>query len=155
AGVTIQAVPLGGGILPALKAKQVEAGVIWPLSSFKSVGSGEFRLIEDYGTTVRDTALDVWIATQDVIDKKPDVLKRWFEALSMAVAQMQRDEAGAIAFLAKYHEDTDQKALKSAYDSLIKTLRPDHVARVEWVDNALKLAAVAGVENLPRATDIT
>ena len=154
AGVSIQAVPLGGGILPALKSKQVDAGVMWPLISFQSVAGGDYRLVDDYGVLLHDTAFDVWIATQELIDKKPDVLKRWFEALAMAVTEMQRDEAGAIAFLAKYHDEKDPKALKTAYDGLIKTLRPDGFVKVEWVDNALKTATASGVENLPRAGDI-
>lgn len=153
-GGTIQAIPLGGGILPALKAKQIDAGVMWPLSSFHSVGSGDFRVVEDYGTAIRDTSMDVWIASQEIIDSRPDVLKRFIEALAKSAAEMQRDELGAIAFLAKYHDDKDPRALKAAYDGLIKTLRPDHFLRVEWLDSALKLAAAGGVENLPRASDI-
>jgi NitT/TauT family transport system substrate-binding protein len=153
-GASIQSIPLGAGILPALKAKQIDAGVIWPLGSFHAVSSREYRLVDDYGSAVRNTSLDVWVASQETIDKRPDVLKRWIEALNKAVTEMQRDEAGAIAFLGKYHEEKDPKVLKVAYDTLIKTMRPDHFARVEWIDNALKLAAAGGVENLPRAGDI-
>lgn len=153
-GVSIQTIPLGAGILPALKAKQIDAGVIWPLGSFHAVSSGEYRLVDDYGTLVRETSLDVWAASQEVIDKRPDVLRRWIEALNKAVTELQRDEAGAIAFLSKYHDEKDPKVLKTAYDALIKTMRPDHFAKVEWLDSALKLAATAGIEGLPRASDI-
>lgn len=153
-GAAILAIPLGAGILPALKAKQIDAGVIWPIASFHAVSSGEYRLVDDYGSSLRDTSLDIWVASQDTIDKRPDVLKRWIEALKLAVTDMQRDEPGAIAFIGKYHEEKDPKILKAAYDALIKTMHADHFARVEWIDNALKLAAAGGVENLPKASDI-
>lgn len=151
---TIQPIPLGAGILPALKAKQIDAGVIWPLGSLHAVASGEYRLLDDYSSSLKNTALDVWVASQEAIDKRPDVLRRWFQALTKAVTEMQRDEAGAIAFLSKYHDEKDPKILKSAYDALIKTMRPDHFARVEWLDSALKLAAAGGIDNLPRADAI-
>lgn len=150
---TIQSIPLGAGILPALKAKQIDAGVIWPLTSFKSVFSGEYRIVSDYGS-LKETSMDVWTASQELIEKRPDVLKRWVEAMNKALAKLQSDEAYALGFLAKYHEESDSKALKAAYDQMIKPMRPDHLVKAEWVDSTLKLAAASGVDGLPRAADL-
>jgi NitT/TauT family transport system substrate-binding protein len=151
AGGRIQAVPLGAGIEAALRARQIDAGVLWPLGSIRGVASGAFRLIADYGTLLPNTAMDVWVATQAMIDGKPEVLRRWLQAVRKAIVQLQGDRAFALRHLARYHEEDDQRVLGLAYEQLVLTLSPDGAPNAEWIDNALRIAELGGVSGLPRA----
>jgi NitT/TauT family transport system substrate-binding protein len=155
ANVTFRTIPLGTpGELPALKAHQIDAAVLWPLVSYRSTLSGDYRSIADFGVIMEPVLPDTWGASIAAIQKNPDALRRWLQANSMAIVYMQQHEDWTIDFLHRYTSEADPKVLKMTYDSIIKNMRPDGIMEPRWMTNSLALASDAGIEGLPGADKI-
>ncbi|MGE0745346.1 MAG: ABC transporter substrate-binding protein [Rhodospirillales bacterium] len=149
-GGEIQTIPLGGaGILPALKASQIDAAALWPNLSYRLIEGKEGRSLVDLGKEMPPNLPEVWVATDAMIAEKPDLVKRFLESIMKATAHMQKDEAYGVGYVKKYAEEKDDKVAKMAYDAIIKTARTDGKVEVEWLKNAYQLANLAGIADLP------
>ncbi len=155
ASVAMNTIPLGSGVLPALNAGQIGATVLWPLVSFKAITAGEVYELEDYGATAVDATFDSWVASTTAIDGKKEQLKAFLAGIGKVVKELQADQAKTMQILSKYHRENDEKVLKLAHEKLIGTMRSDNVIEIKGIDGALKMAAIAGVSNLPSAAEIT
>jgi len=155
AGITVTTVPLGApGVMPGLKAKQVDAALMWPLFSYQGVVDGEFRTIDDLGATMEPSIPEGWAVSAAMIDNHPDVLRRWLEANAKALIYMQSHEAWSEDFLKKYTEESDDRVAKLAYDNFIKKIPADGVMKPAWMQASLDLATAAGITGLPPADKI-
>jgi NitT/TauT family transport system substrate-binding protein len=155
AGITVQTIPLGApAVMPALKAKQVDAAILWPIFSYKGLSDGDFRSIDDLGTTMEASVSEGWAATNELIQNRPAVLRRWLEANSKAIIYMQTHEDWAIEFLKRYFDEKDEQVVKLVLDNFIKHINPDGVMKPEWMKASLELAASAGMETKLTADQI-
>ena len=149
-GATIRTIPLGTpGVLPALKAKQIDAAILWPLVSYRATVDGEYRSIADLGKIMDPVLPDTWGASETAIHDKPDALRRWLQANSMAMVYMKKNEAWTIDFLKRYTNEQDPRVLKMTFDTIIQGLRPDGTMDPQWMRNSLDLATDAGIKGLP------
>lgn len=149
AGVKAQTIPLGApGVMPELKAKQVDAAILWPLFSYKALLDGEYRSIADLGTLMTPSVSEGWAVSTKLIESKPDVVRRWLESNAKAIVYMQTHEAWSLEFLKRYHEEKDERAVKLVYDKFIKELHPDGEMKPEWMKASLDLATAAGLTGL-------
>jgi NitT/TauT family transport system substrate-binding protein len=149
-GGEIQTIPLGGaGILPALKASQIDAAALWPNLTYRLIDSKEGRSLVDLGKEMPPNLPEVWVATEAMINDKPDVVKRFLESVMKATVHMQKDAAYGVAYVKKYAEEKDDAVAKEAYEAIIKTARTDGKIEVEWLKNAYQLASLAGITDLP------
>jgi len=154
-GGDVQGIPLGGGgIIPALKSKQIDAAVLWPNLTFRLIAGNEARSLIDLGKEMPPNLPEVWVATQAMIDGKADVTRRFLESVMAATVRMQKDETFGLAYLKKYTEEKDDAIVKLAYDSVIKGARTDGRIEVAWLRNAYQLAETAGIGGLPPVEDI-
>jgi NitT/TauT family transport system substrate-binding protein len=154
AGITFKTVPLGTpGVLPALKNKQIDAAVLWPLVSYKNLLDNEYRSLVDFGREMEPVLPDTWSFRTEIIDNKPDVIRRWLSANSRAIVYMQAHEAWTIDFLKRYTKENDERVLKMTFDTIIKGLRPDGRMEPAWMTNSLALATDTGL-TLPPLKDI-
>jgi ABC-type nitrate/sulfonate/bicarbonate transport system substrate-binding protein len=155
ARVTVQTVPLGApAIMPALKAKQVDAGILWPIFSYKGIADGDFRSIDDLGATMKPSVSEGWAATADLITNRPAVLRRWLEANAKTIIYMQTHEDWAVTFLKHYFDEKDDQVVKLVVEKFIKHINPDGVMKPEWMQASLQLAASAGMETKLNADQI-
>lgn len=155
AGVTVQTVPLGApAVMPALKAKQVDAAILWPIFSYKGLADGDFRSVDDLGATMAPSVSEGWAASSDIIQNHPAVLRRWLEANSKAIVYMQNHEDWAIGFLKHYFDEKDDHVVKLVVEKFIKRINPDGVMKPEWQQSSLQLAASAGMETKLTADQI-
>ena len=146
AGISVQTVPLGApAVMPALKANQVDAAILWPVFSYKGLADGEFRSVDDLGATFEPSVSEGWAATDELIEKRPDVLRRWLEANAKTIAYMDAHEAWTLEFLKKYFDEKDDRVIKLVYDDFIKHINPDGVMKPEWMKASLDLAASANM----------
>jgi NitT/TauT family transport system substrate-binding protein len=148
-GITVQTVPLGAGVMPGLRAKQVDASILWPLFSYKGLLSGEFRSIYDLEAKMKPSVSEGWAVTETLIDTHPDVLRKWLAADSKAVTHMQTHPDWSVDFLARYFEEPDKRVSKIVFDNFIMKIRPDGTMDPEWIKEALDLAAASGIKVLP------
>jgi len=155
AKINFQTVPLGtGGMMPALRAKQVDASIVWPILSFKAFVDDEFRSVADFGVLMPPMLPDVWVTSDAIIKDKPDVIRRFLEGNGKALVYMQTHEAWSLDFLRRYTGETDDRVIKMTYDLVIKPMRPDGRIETEWMTYALGLAKAAGVTGLPEADGV-
>lgn len=157
AGITVQAIPLGApAVMPALKAKQVDAAILWPIFSYKGLADGDFRSIDDLGATMEPSVSEGWAASNELIQNRPVVLRRWLEANAKAIVYLQRheNENWAIGFLKHYFDEKDDHVIKLALDNFIRRINPDGVMKPEWMKASLDLAASAGMETKLTADQI-
>jgi len=145
AGITINTIPLGApAVMPALKAKQVDAAILWPVFSYKGLAEGDFRSIDDLGETMESSVSEGWAASNEIIQKRPAVLRRWLEANAKAIVYMKAHEEWSLKFLKGYFEEKNDRAIKLVFDNFIKHINPDGAMKPEWIKASLELAAGMG-----------
>jgi NitT/TauT family transport system substrate-binding protein len=155
AGITVQTIPLGASaVMPALKAKQVDAAILWPIFSYKGLADGDFRSIDDLGATMEPSVSEGWAASNELIQNRPAVLRRWLEANAKAIVYLQSHENWAIGFLKHYFDEKDDDVIKLVLDNFIRRINPDGVMKPEWMKASLDLAASAGMETKLTADQI-
>jgi NitT/TauT family transport system substrate-binding protein len=155
AGITVQTIPLGTpAVMPALKAKQVDAAILWPIFSYKGLADGDFRSIDDLGATMEPSVSEGWAASNEIIQNRAAVLRRWLEANSRAIVYLQTHEDWAIAFLKRYFDEKDDHVVKLVLDNFIKRINPDGVMKPEWRAASLELAASVGMSTKLSADQI-
>jgi NitT/TauT family transport system substrate-binding protein len=154
ANVNVTSVPLGGGVEQGLRSKKVDAAIMWPLGSYKGIGHGDLRAIVNLQTALGPTISEGVAASDDIISKRPDVLRRWLAATSKGLIYMQQHESWTITFLKKYFDDQDDKAVALVYSNFLKSIDPSGSMHADWQKTSLQLAAPSVVASLPPADQV-
>jgi ABC-type nitrate/sulfonate/bicarbonate transport system substrate-binding protein len=150
AGITVQTIPLGGnGLLPAIKNSQVDAIVLWPTFSFRALKDSALTDLVDLGKVMPPVVPDSVVASQEMIDKRPDVLKRYLQALMKAVDYMQKHEDYTKKFLAKYANESDPDVLDRAYREVMMEVHTDAMVKPEWIKTSLGLMQLLSSDPTP------
>lgn len=142
--VSINTVPLGGGVVPGLKAKQVDAAVVWPIYSYKSIIDKSLEPIFSLGDNLPPSISEGVAVSGDMINKHPDVLKRWLLATSMTVSYMQSHEDWTESWLKEYFKEDNVEVARTVYKDFIMNVRADGLMKKEWMDESLKAAQFLG-----------
>jgi NitT/TauT family transport system substrate-binding protein len=144
AGVKIQTIPLGGGgLLPGLKAGQVDAIVFSAVVSLRALTSGDARSILDLGKTMIPTISDVYVASQEMLDKRPQELRATLAAIYRALHYMRENRAWTVAFLKTYAKTDSDQIAGTLFDQVINGISSDGTIEQKWVEDSLHLAARA------------
>ena len=151
-GAKIQTIPVGGGgMVPALQGGQVDAIAMFPGLSLKLYSTGEARSLFDFGRDMVPTMPDVLAASQDMMDKKPEVLKKTLGAVFKAVGHMKANRDWSLKFLKEFTQEKDDKVNELTYDAVVTQLSQDGTTRTEWLANSLGIAAkVWGLDDLKK-----
>jgi NitT/TauT family transport system substrate-binding protein len=143
---------VGNGAIAALQSKRVDAAVVAPAGSYASIIGGDMRAILALETALPPMVFQGVGATQDMIEKRPDVLKRWIAATSKTVDYMQTHEAWSIDFLKQYLDTSDDTIVHLIYDDYIRKINMPGTMHPDWMRAALpagaKPVAQADVENV-------
>jgi NitT/TauT family transport system substrate-binding protein len=152
--ISVTSVPLGGGVEAALRSKKVDAAILWPLGSYKGIGHGDLRVVVNLRNALGPTVSEGVAASDDLITKRPDVLRRWLAATSRGLIHMQQNESWTVAFLKRYFDDQDQKAIELVYSDFLKSIDPSGAMHGDWQKTSLQLAAPNIVASLPPADQV-
>ncbi|MDR5761105.1 ABC transporter substrate-binding protein [Caballeronia sp. LZ035] len=154
AGAPVNRIPVGGpGMVPNLLSGNVDAIVAYPPLSYKMLQAGTGRSLVDFGKAMPANVPDVWMASDEILAKNPDGVKKTLVALYSAVVYMQAHPEWTIAFIQK-QTGLPPEIAKLEYDNTIKGLSPDGSIKAEWVEESLKLAKLAGMNDTPPAKDL-
>lgn len=141
-GVTVQTIPVGGGgLVPSLKTGQVDAIILFPGVTYRLLLAGEARSIFDFGKDSEPSLPDLWVASQDMIDKHPEQVRAFLGAVYRAVDYMQKNRAYGIPLLKEFTKEENEKALQMTYDDVTMRQSKDGVIQRDWVE---RMVAVAG-----------
>ena len=144
AGITINTIPLGGGVVPGVKAKQVDAGIVWPIYSYKAIADDTLRPVFSLSEKLPPSVSEGVAVAQDMIDNHPDVLKRWLAATSETISTLQSDEPRAEEVLKDYFKENNPQVLKAVYKDFIMNIHPDGVMKKEWMEDSMQAAEFFG-----------
>jgi NitT/TauT family transport system substrate-binding protein len=144
AGVSIQTIPVGGGgMAPALNSGQVDALAMFPGTSLKLVATGEARSLLDFGKEMEPTLPDVAVASQEMIDKRPEQVRGMLKAFYKALGRMCTDRAFGLPFLKDFTKESDDKVNELTYNSVLCQQSRDGLIKPEWMANSLGIAGKA------------
>jgi NitT/TauT family transport system substrate-binding protein len=149
-GAKVQTIPVGGGgMVPALRAGQVDAIAMFPGLSLQLVATGEARSLMDLGKEMEPTLPDVIVASQEMMDKRPQAVRGTLAAIYKAVAHMRNNRDWALKYLKNFTEEKDDKVNLLTYEQVVVPLSQDGVVKPEWISNSINIAAkVWGLDDL-------
>ena len=149
AGGAITRVPLGGaGLVPNLLSGNVDAIVAYPPLSYRLLLSGDGRSLVHFGEAMKPNLPDVWIASDAIIQKNPEGLRKAMVGLYSAIVYMQSNPEWAINFIMK-KTGLDRPIATEEYNNTIKGLSADGMFNEAWMAESLKLATLAGIKDVP------
>jgi len=150
AGVQVQTIPVGGGgMVPALRGGQVDAIAMFPGLSLQLLATGEARSLVDLGKEMVPTLPDVIVASQEMMDKRPDAVRGTLAALYKTVGYMHDNREWALKFLKEFTKEKDDNVNVLTYEQVVRQLSQDGIVKSEWVANSINIAAkVWGIDDL-------
>ena len=141
AHISIRTIPVGGaGLIPSLKNNSVDAVVAFQPLSFQLLAGGA-RPVVDYVKEMPPSLPESWVATQDMIDKRPDDIRQTLGAFYKAVNYMRTHKTEAIGYLKKYAKQEDQKVLDLVFENATMHESTDGVIKEQWVKDGLSIMA--------------
>lgn len=144
AGVSFKQAPLGAGaLIPSLRGKQVDAIIFSALLTMREVIGGRARTIAEIGKDMPETMANVYVASQEMIDKRPDDLRAVLRVIYGTLAYMKENRAWSLEYLKDFAKSDDEKVTSALYDQIIPNLSADGRIEAKWIDDGLKLAARA------------
>jgi NitT/TauT family transport system substrate-binding protein len=150
--ITVSTVPLGGGVVPGVKSKQVDAAIVWPIFSYKSMVDGSLGPVFSLGEKLPPSVSEGMAAHEDMIEYRPAVLKRWLAATSETISHMQADKAWTEDFLKEYFKEDNPQVLELVYKEFIMHIRANGLMKKEEMEDALQAAQFLG-DNEPLSPD--
>jgi NitT/TauT family transport system substrate-binding protein len=141
AGVTIQSIALGGGgLIPALRTNQVDAIVAFSPLSLQLLTTGAGRAIVDYNKEMPPMLLDAWVASQDMIDRRPEQIRAFFREFYRAVEYLQNNRTQALEWLKQHTLVDDPKVLELAYKETTMLQSLDGAFEDKWIADSLEMS---------------
>jgi NitT/TauT family transport system substrate-binding protein len=148
-GVQVETIPIGGAqaVYAAMLSGQVDASINSTPLSLRGLAAGEVRSLFDYGKEMPPNSFDVVVASDAIIDRQPQAVSNYLKALFEAVHYMKQNRDASIEFLVNYNK-TDRASAERDFDAIIMTMPNSVEIKKEWLENALGLAALAGLKDL-------
>ncbi|MBL3558992.1 MULTISPECIES: ABC transporter substrate-binding protein [Marinobacter] len=144
-GIEIETVPVGGaGMIPALLSDQVDAISAFSPLTYRLIVSGDGRSLVDYAKDMPPTLPDVWVASQDMIDDRPEQVEGVLRAMYRATRYMQKNRDYSIDFLRKFTGEEDPEVLRLEYEVGIMNRATRANIEPEWLKASLGLAGDSG-----------
>jgi NitT/TauT family transport system substrate-binding protein len=143
AGVKFQEIPLGAALVPGLRSGQVDAIVFSALITLREIDAGQARSIIDLTTEMPLTLANVYVASQEMIDKRPQELRAALAAIYEALAYMRQNRDWTLGYLKEFAKSDNERLNEQLYNHVIKELSPDGRIDKTWIANGLALAARA------------
>jgi NitT/TauT family transport system substrate-binding protein len=141
AGISIQTIPVGGGgLIPSLKNNAVDAVVVFQPLSFQLLAAGA-RPLFDFAKEMPPSLVESWVATHDMIDQHPDIIRKTLGAFYKAVNYMRTHKTEAIGYLKKYTKQEDPKVLDLVFENATMQESTDGLIEEQWIKEGLSIQA--------------
>jgi NitT/TauT family transport system substrate-binding protein len=91
---------------------------------------------------------DVWVASQETMEKKPEVVKKTLAAFYEALDYMRHNRPWALEFIKKLTNEQNEKVVELSYEQgTLKQSTDGHITSA-WVQNGLDLGIAGGMSAL-------
>jgi NitT/TauT family transport system substrate-binding protein len=147
-------VPLGGGgLVPNLRSRNVDAIVLYSPLSFQLMTAKQARVLVDYTSAVPPNLTAGWIATQAMIDAHPETLQKALNALYGGLAYLRGNRQRAIDLIAEIDEiPADIAGME--YDNTTLKLSTDATIKLDEVERSLQLSRLGGMTDMAPADQL-
>jgi NitT/TauT family transport system substrate-binding protein len=149
-------VPLGGGgLVPNLLTGNVDATVLYSPLTYQVMQAKQARSIADFGAEVPEHSTGSWIASDKLIGEKPQVVQKALNALYGGVAflRSEKNRSVAVKLIAEIDEIPEPIAA-AELDNNIAKLSATGEFKKEWMDRALEMARLIGMNDLAPVGEI-
>lgn len=152
--VEFNRIPLGGGgLVPNLRSRNVDAAVVCSPLSFQLEQSGQARILIDFSTAIPAHVATVWITTQSLIERDPALIQKALNALYGAVQWMHGNRDAAVTLIAEIDE-VPTEAAAAEYENTILQLSADGAMKLAGIEYNLQLSRLSGMTDLATASDV-
>jgi NitT/TauT family transport system substrate-binding protein len=152
--VRFDLLPVGGGVVPNLRAGNVDAAMLWPPLSYQMLDSGELRALYDFTNALPRMALDSWMVSERIVKEKQGLVQKALNAIMGGVIVLQSDREFALKLISEIYE-VPQSVAVSEYERTILKLSTDGVITEEVVAKYLEFAKLAGITDMAPAALVT
>ncbi len=143
----------GGGLVPNLRSRNVDAAVVYSPLSFQLEQAGQARVLIDYAEAIPPHVSTVWITTQPLIERNPALIQKGLNALYGAVRWMRANRDAAIALIAEIDE-VPTAAASAEYETTILKLSTDGAMPTDGIEYNLQLARLGGMTDMATAAEV-
>ncbi len=143
-------VPLGGGgLVPNLLTGNIDATVLYSPLTYKVIEEKLARPIIDFGAAIPAHSNASWIASDKIINERPNVLQKALNGIYGGMAYLCADANRAIAvkLIAEIDEIPEAIAAREL-DGNIKHLSRTGEFQLDWMERALSMARLIGMTDL-------
>ena len=147
-------VPLGGGgLVPNLRSRNVDAAVVYSPLSFQLEQSGQARVLIDFADAIPAHVNTTWITTQPLIDRNPALIQKGLNALYGAVRWMHANRDASVALIAEIDE-VPPEAAAAEWENTILKLSADGAMPLAGIEYNLQLSRISGMTDMAPAAEV-
>ena len=155
AGVTVETVPVGtSALISALKAGDIDAATANSTVAGRLLFSGEGRSLADLGEELPPVLPDVWVASQAMLDSRPEIARAVLEAIYKATVHLQENRDFALGYLKDFTRLEDDELIERELDVVIAGRSVTGEMDPAWLEASLALAALIGLDELPPVSEL-
>ncbi len=143
----------GGGLVPNLRSRNVDAAVVYSPLSFQLEQAGQARILIDYAQAIPAHVSTVWITTQPLIDRNPALIQKGLNAIYGAVCWMHANRDASVALIAEIDE-VPTEAAAAEYENTILKLSIDGAMPLEGIEYNLQLSRLGGMTDMASAPEV-
>jgi NitT/TauT family transport system substrate-binding protein len=142
----------GGGLVPNLRSRNLDAAVIYSPLSFQQMRAGQARSLIEFATAMPKHCVGGWIVPDRLIDQRPQAVQGAVNAIYGGLAWLHANRESAIALIAENNEIPAEIA-KIEYEETILKLLTNAELKQEDVATALELSRLGGMTDLAPAEE--
>jgi NitT/TauT family transport system substrate-binding protein len=142
----------GGGLVPNLRSRQLDAAVVYSPLSFQQMRANQARSLIDYSTAIPKHTVSAWIASDRMIRDRPDAVQAGVNALFGGLAWIRANRAPAVQLIAENNEIPADVAAIEYEETMLKLLTDGRLDR-DQTAFALELARLGGMTDMAPAED--
>lgn len=148
--VSFLSVPIGGGGIGALSAKQIDAMVVAPILAYKLLsGHSAYRALIDFGKSKDPFLPGTFAAASGFLAKHGTAVRGFLKADYRAAAYLGAHKAYAIKVLEKFTHEKDPALLETEFKHVILKLGTTGKASAADLESSIRFATLAGIANVP------
>lgn len=139
----------GGGLVPNLLTGNLDAAVLYSPLTYQMLQAKQARSLIDFGANVPAHSTGSWIATDRIINDRPEVVQKALNAIYGGLAHLRdpKNRTEVVKFLAQVNEIKEPVAAAELDQNIVK-LSPDGEFRKEWMERSLEMAKLIGMTDL-------
>ncbi|HLH20905.1 MAG TPA: ABC transporter substrate-binding protein [Chloroflexota bacterium] len=147
AGDDVALIQAGGQkeILASMQSNGADAGVLSSPTDVEARHLG-YREIADLGKLPKPFYQSSLLATRKLINERPDLVRRFVQAIVEADSIIHLDKAAATRALAKYAQITDDEVLEATYESAVAVVPKVPLPTRDAIESAIELVALTNPE---------